>query len=102
MREAGFKGELVRVRSASLKEIKEGLSLDIEELVGTVEQIKELEKLSKEQATPIKVHLALNDGGMGRNGLDMTTDEGQTHAVRIIESPNLEIVGIMTHFPSTC
>ena len=100
VRKAGFKGELVRVRSASLKEIKEGLSLDIEELVGTVEQIKELEKLSKEQATPIKVHLALNDGGMGRNGLDMTTDEGQTHAVRIIESPNIEIVGIMTHFPN--
>ena len=77
----------------SLKEVKEGLGLDIEELVGTVDQIKEFEELSREQATPIKIHLALNDGGMGRNGLDMTTDEGQAHAVRIIESPNIEIVG---------
>ena len=100
VREAGFKGELVRVRSANLKEVKEGLGLDIEELVGSVDQIKEFEELSREQATPIKIHLALNDGGMGRNGLDMTTDEGQAHAIRIIESSNTEIVGIMTHFPN--
>jgi alanine racemase len=100
VRDAGFKGELVRVRSASLYEIKEGLGYDIEELVGTVEQIKEIDKLSTEQTHPIKVHLALNDGGMGRNGLDMTTDDGQAHAVKIVESPNIEIVGIMTHFPN--
>ena len=100
VREAGFKGELVRVRSASLKEVKEGLGLNIEELVGTVDQIKEFEDLSREQATPIKIHLALNDGGMGRNGLDMTTDIGQAHAVEIVESPNIAIVGIMTHFPN--
>lgn len=73
VRESGFKGELIRVRSASLSEMSSALDLNIEELIGTHQQALDLAELAKQSGKTLKVHIALNDGGMGRNGIDMTT-----------------------------
>lgn len=100
VRDSGFKGELMRVRSASASEIEQALSLDIEELIGSVQQARDLANIAKKHNKTIKIHLALNDGGMGRNGIDMSTDGGQQEAVSIATHPSVQVVGIMTHFPN--
>ncbi|PFG58205.1 alanine racemase [Vibrio sp. ES.051] len=100
VRDSGFKGQLMRVRSADLGEIEAAMDLNIEELIGTAEQAKALSKLAEKADKEIKVHLALNDGGMGRNGVDMTTQEGKQEALDITQQAGVNIVGIMTHFPN--
>ncbi|WP_260260605.1 alanine racemase [Vibrio intestinalis] len=100
VRDSGFKGQLMRVRSADIGEIESALQYNIEELIGSQEQSIALAELAKNTGKEIKVHLALNDGGMGRNGVDMSTDSGKKEAVTIASQAGVEIVGIMTHFPN--
>ncbi|CAH8190763.1 alanine racemase [Vibrio aestuarianus] len=100
VRESGFKGQLLRVRSASLDEIAQSIELDIEELIGSQVQAAQLAQLSQQKGKILKVHLALNDGGMGRNGIDMSTEAGKQEAVNIATQDGIKIVGIMTHFPN--
>ncbi|KOO04224.1 alanine racemase [Vibrio nereis] len=100
VRDSGFKGQLMRVRSADLAEIESALEFNIEELIGSAEQAKALSQLAEKANREIKVHLALNDGGMGRNGVDMTTEEGKQEAIEIAQQSGVGIVGIMTHFPN--
>ncbi|MGR5079729.1 alanine racemase [Photobacterium swingsii] len=100
VREHGFKGELARVRAASRNEIEAGIAYKIEELIGTKAQADQIIAIAKEHATNIPVHLALNTSGMGRNGLDLTTEEGKDEGIQIASNPHLKIVGMMTHFPN--
>ena len=100
VRDSGFKGQLMRVRSADLAEIESALEFNIEELIGSAAQAKALSQLAEKANREIKVHLALNDGGMGRNGIDMTTEEGKQEAIEIAQQSGVGIVGIMTHFPN--
>ncbi|MEZ8938470.1 alanine racemase [Vibrio alginolyticus] len=100
VRDSGFKGQLMRVRSADIGEIEAVIDLNVEELIGTAEQAKALSKLTEKAGKEIKVHLALNDGGMGRNGVDMTTEAGKKEALEIAQQAGVNIVGIMTHFPN--
>ncbi|WP_281628728.1 alanine racemase [Vibrio sp. St2] len=98
VRDSGFEGQLVRVRSADIQEIEQAMDLDIEELVGSLEQANQIKSLSTDKT--IKVHLALNDGGMSRNGIDMSTEKGKQEALDIAKHQGIDIVGIMTHFPN--
>lgn len=100
VRDSGFTGQLMRVRTATIDEISAVATLHVEELIGTKQQADDLAKLGQRLGTPIKVHLALNDGGMGRNGIDMSQDRGRQEALDIANTAGLQIVGIMTHFPN--
>lgn len=100
VREHGFTGRLMRVRSATQSEIETGLTLKIEELIGSHAQALALSQLAQRKQQPIAVHLALNDGGMGRNGIDMSTAIGKEEALAIAKESGIQIVGIMTHFPN--
>ena len=99
IRSHGYKGDIVRVRSATLNEIKDGLQYDMQELFGDLSQAQVVSQLAKESGKTLKFHLALNSAGMNRNGIDMSTEKGKKDAVNITKLANLEIVGIMTHFP---
>lgn len=90
VRESGFKGELIRVRSASLSEMSSALDLNIEELIGTHQQALDLAELAKQSGKTLKVHIALNDGGMGRNGIDMTTEAGKERSRLYCDSTFVE------------
>ncbi|MEC4726682.1 alanine racemase [Shewanella sp. D64] len=100
VRNAGFKGSLMRVRSASIAEISDTLQYDVEEFVGDINQAKLLSDIAAKLGKAIKVHLVLNSGGMGRNGVDVTTKTGMDEAVQIATTVDLDVVGIMTHFPN--
>ena len=100
VRAKGFEGEIMRVRAATPNEIQSGLEYQIEELIGSSEQANTIAKLAKKNNTIIPVHLAINAGGMGRNGLDLTQLQGKKEALNIAFNGHVNIVGIMTHFPN--
>ncbi|MBU2898896.1 alanine racemase [Vibrio hepatarius] len=98
VRDGGFRGQLVRVRSADIDEIKQALDFNVEELIGSVHQANQIKDLNLEKR--VNVHLALNDGGMSRNGVDMTTNTGKQEALELANNSSVNVVGIMTHFPN--
>ena len=99
IRAHGYQGKVVRVRTATDDEIRDGLQYDMEELLGNPLQARRVSDMARAAGKTIRFHLALNSGGMNRNGIDMSTRANKRAAVRITRLPNLQIVGIMTHFP---
>lgn len=101
VRESGFKGQLLRVRTADVSEIESTLDYDMEEMVGDLEQAQAVDALAKKHGKQIRVHLALNTGLMSRNGLEMKTEQGKQEALKIVQLPNLKLTGIMSHHALT-
>ena len=95
----GYQGRVMRVRTASLGEIKDGLQYDMEELFGNRAQAEAADQAAQQAGKKLRFHLALNSAGMDRNGLDLSVPGAKEDAVAMIKLPNLHIVGIMTHFP---
>ena len=89
---------MVRVRSATDAEIRDGLQYDMEELIGNLEQARRVDEIARAAGKTVRIHLALNSGGMDRNGLDMGSRANRRAAVAITRLPHLQTVAIMTHF----
>ena len=98
-RENGFKGRLMRVRTATLGEVQHAMQYDMEELVGDLEFAEKVSQLAQAESKTVRIHLGLNSAGISRNGLEMGTAEGKLAAVDIVNMPGLQVAGIMTHFP---
>lgn len=98
-RAAGYKGKLMRLRTATPAEIESALPYDVEELLGSLALAKDVSALAHRHHTILRYHLALNSAGMSRNGIELKTDAGKADALALLRLPNLRIVGIMTHFP---
>lgn len=97
-RNLGYKGQILRLRSASTPEMVEGMRFDIEELIGNPTAAKLLADEAKKANKTVRIHLALNAGEMDRNGIEMRASDGRKQAMDILKTPNLRVVGIMTHF----
>jgi len=98
-RSKGFKGRLMRLRSATPGEIETALAYDMDELVGNLEVARSISELAKSKGRTINIHLGLNAGGMDRNGLEVATAQGKKDALALVKLPNIKVAGIMTHFP---
>lgn len=103
-RECGYAGRIVRVRTATAGEIRAGIQYSIEELLGALSLAREVDAIAANHQSPttnyqLRFHLALNAGGMDRNGLDMTLPGSLDEAVAIANLPHLKITGMMTHYP---
>lgn len=98
VRKSGYNGRIMRLRAATDDEIFNVASLNVEELIGNLEQAQRISKWAKEQNQTIRYSLSLNSGGMNRNGIEMQSPQGKEDAVAITKLPNLKIVGIMTHY----
>lgn len=101
VRQSGFDKRLMRVRIASSGEIEDALKYNMEELIGNIDQAKEVSVLAQQAHKIINIHLALNAGNMSRNGLELSAEQGKTEALNIIKMAGLNVVGIMTHFNLT-
>ena len=99
VRSLGFKGQLMRVRNATEKEMLQAADFDTEELIGNLDMAKRLSAIAVNKGKVIRIHLALNSGGMSRNGLEVSNVAGLEQARAISALPGLKIVGIMSHFP---
>jgi alanine racemase len=101
-RKLGYRGRLLRIRTATPEEMEDAFPLGIEELIGNREAAERLQQLwqkgSRRRRLP--VHLALNAGGMSRNGIELSTDYGKADARALLALAGLEIRGVMTHYPS--
>ena len=98
-RALGYRGRIVRLRSATLEEIADGLVYDIEELTGNPAHALAAAAIAGRSGRRLDVHFALNSTGMGRNGLDLTHPGGRSAAKALVAIKGLRIVGIMSHFP---
>ena len=99
VRQSGYTSQLMRVRNATEKEMRQAADFDTEELIGNLDMAKRLSAIAQEKGKIIRIHLALNSGGMSRNGLEVSTAAGLEEAHAISALPGLKIVGIMSHFP---
>ena len=95
----GFKGRLVRLRTATLEEVEDGFAHGVEELVGNLAFARALSGIAQKKQRPLKIHFMLNSTGMSRNGLELATPQGQADAQAIAALPHLEIVALASHFP---
>lgn len=75
---------------------KDLLRYDIEQSVMSYEYCKELSDLAVEEKCIAKIHIAL-DTGMGRIGF-IPNKESVEEVKKISELPNVEIVGMFSHF----
>ena len=99
VRQSDYTSQLMRVRNATEKEMRQAADFDTEELIGNLDMAKRLSTIAQEKGKTIRIHLALNSGGMSRNGLEVSTAAGLEEARAISTLPGLKIVGIMSHFP---
>ncbi len=101
-RNHGFKGRIIRIRTPLLEEIEDAWPLGVQELIGNAEEARLLaESLRRHRpGRPLPIHLALNAGGMSRNGLELKTEGARADARKILALRELRIVGLMTHYPT--
>jgi alanine racemase len=101
-RELGYRGRLIRIRTATLEEMVDALPLAVEELVGSPDAAARLHEFAARSAGQfgVPVHLALNCGGMSRNGIELATEYGKADARTLLKLHRLNFKGAMTHYPS--
>lgn len=101
-RALGYRGRLIRIRTATPEEMEDAFRLGVEETIGNLEAATRLQTLWRKRNSQrrLPVHLALNAGGMSRNGVELSTDYGKADARGLVALPGLEIRGVMTHYPS--
>jgi alanine racemase len=99
LRRAGFTGEIMRIRTATLAEIQAAFPFDVEETIGNAKQAEAAASLALANNRVLRFHLALNSAGMSREGADLKTVDGKRDALQITRLQGLKVVGIMTHFP---
>ena len=99
IRAKGFKGTLMRLRTATLEEVEDGFSYHIEEIIGNLDDAKKMAALARTKGRRLAVHFMLNSTGMDRNGLELSTNEGKRAALEMTSLKPLKIVGLMSHFP---
>ncbi|STQ86447.1 alanine racemase [Helicobacter muridarum] len=99
IRKMKYKGEILRIRTATMGEIKDGLAYNITEVIGNLSQAKELNAMAAQMKKKLNIHINLNSAGMDRNGIDMSTQKGKDDAVSLATLPHLKITGLMAHFP---
>lgn len=100
VRNAGFTGTLIRLRSATPSEIKGALADRVQEQVSTLYAAQALNELARSEGHIEGVHLALNARGMSRDGLELLKSGGSQTCLDIINLLGERIVGICSHFPS--
>jgi alanine racemase len=88
---------LLRLRMALPAELEESVaSLNVQEQVGDEQVAQQLSAAGVRRGRPVQVHLKI-DTGMGRCGF---YPEALETMRAIAKLPGLEIVGLMTHFPT--
>lgn len=94
-----YSGRILRVRTATADEVSTAIPFQVEEMIGHIDNALLINQCAEKAGSVIPFHLKLNSTGMGRNGLDLNSEDGKVQALAILKLPQLKIVGIMAHFP---
>ena len=98
VRKGGFTGQLMRIRTAIAAEIEAGFAFNLEETIGNLQLARAASEAAQKAHRTLNIHIALNAGGMSRNGLEMEVPQIRDDAVAITKLDGLAVVGIMTHY----
>ena len=71
--------------------------LPAEQTIGDVANARAISKALDGSGLSLRCHLKL-ETGMGRTGLDISSPELENTVLEILNLPNLEFVGVLTHF----
>lgn len=97
IRDARITVPIIRLRPALPDEAAEAIPFCVEEAIGSLQSAECLSKAAMNQNAVIPVHLKL-DVGISRMGFHLP--EQYEDIRRCISLPNVQIKGVMTHFPS--
>lgn len=99
----GFNGHILRLRPATEKEIHEQLhlGLEVQELAGTTNKIKEIAKLSSNLGSTCEINICLDSFGMGRNGCNDIDINSIVNCIITENKSNQNVtpIGVMAHIP---
>lgn len=98
LRKAGIKAPLMILGYTPLTFSKEIIKYDIQQTVFTFEYAKALSSEAQKLGITAKIHIGL-DTGMGRIGF-LPNEESVNEVYAISKLPNIEIVGLFSHFSS--
>ncbi|SHJ15612.1 alanine racemase [Clostridium amylolyticum] len=98
LRKAGIKAPLMILGYTPLTFSKEIIKYDIQQTVFTFEYAKALSNEAQKLGITAKIHIGL-DTGMGRIGF-LPNEESVNEVYAISKLPNIEIVGLFSHFSS--
>ena len=99
VRNLGYTGRILRLRTATAQEVKFASGDGIEEMVGTLAGLVSLIETLGLGALP-RLHISLNADGMSRDGLELSTPDGREACLKILDLASHRVVGLCTHFPS--
>ncbi|MBL1435941.1 MAG: alanine racemase [Rhodobacteraceae bacterium] len=100
VRAAGFRGTIMRLRSATPDEIRGAVRDQVEEQVGTLYAAQVFRGMARQNTKVPKLHLSINAGGISRDGVELSSHEGRQACLEILDTIGQHIVGICSHFPS--
>ncbi|HPA48046.1 MAG TPA: alanine racemase [bacterium] len=96
LRDAGITLPILRLRPATIEEIRETAQYDVEELIGDPVALDQCSRLAQDLNRTIPVHLKV-DVGIGRMGADPS--EIKSLLARALNSTGIRVRGVMAHFP---
>lgn len=96
LRRAGIKKPILIFGYTSPSHYEKLIKYDIDQTVFDLDVAKKLSEAAREAGKTLRVHLEV-DTGMARTGF-RPDESGEKAAIEIGRMPNLEIVGIFTHF----
>lgn len=100
VRDAGFSGDIIRLRAATPAEMEGAAADRVQEQIGSLDAAHQYRSLLNKGRSLAKVHLALDAAGMSRDGLDLTSVSGRAACQDIIDLTRGHVTGICTHFSS--
>ncbi|WP_282048095.1 alanine racemase [Sulfitobacter mediterraneus] len=100
VREAGFTGDLIRLRAATLAEMDSAAFDHVQEQIGSLDAARQYRSLLDGGHDLERAHLALDAEGMSRDGLDLSTDAGKAACMEMLALLGGHVTGICTHFSS--
>ena len=98
-RELGFRGRIMRLRTALRDEIEDAASAGVEEWAGGIAHAREIDAAARATGRRIPVHVSLNSTGLSRDGVDLGGGRGRAELVEIGGLAGLHPIGVCSHFP---
>lgn len=97
IRDLGIQLPVIRLRPALLNEAAEAIQYHVEEIVGSLASAKLLSAAANQSNATLPIHIKI-DTGINRMGFHLP----QQYAAlsESISLPNLQVKGVMTHFPN--
>ncbi|KJL32229.1 alanine racemase [Microbacterium azadirachtae] len=98
-RELGFRGRIMRLRTALRDEIEDAASAGVEEWAGGLAHAREIDAAAGAVGRRIPVHVSLNSTGLSRDGVDVGDERGRAELAEIGGLTGLRPIGVCSHFP---